>query len=384
MSTEPTDTPDAGPAKPAGLTEVAIEAETEAAPAQEAAAQPEAPVAEPAAEPALTESAPDEDAGASNSDAEAAAEADDGAEPVDGDVAVEAAAPDEAPEVAAEAEPEPEADPEPDEALIARVRSMFAVATAAADDADAEPSSDADEAETAPQAIRFARWARPIAPRVYGVESQGADTLMTGFRRAAEAANAPYAVEDEKFGANVLVFVCSEWLELKATPKLEQLVPQLDHLIGHLRISDESTWRMVGFDETGAIDFAVVLIRVDDVIGGLSGETVALEQAVRIMLHWSDDAFASEKPLKVTESGRASLKPFTEAVLASAYDEGSPIASDDDALIEAIARGVAKRMASSGGSNGRGDPRRSNRRRRRGGGNSGGRRKRGGDSGAEA
>lgn len=265
-------------------------------------------------------------------------------------------------EAQAEAAPEPE--PEPDEALIARVRATFS-----------QPGDGDSGAEGA--AFRFARWAKPVAPRVFGVEPQSADTLMAGFRTVAEAAGARYAVEDERYGANVLVFVCSEWLELKATPKLEQLIPELDHLIAVLRNDGANQYRIFGYDEDGAIDLVVVLLRMDDALGALSAEAVALGEAVRCLVTWSDESFDREKPLRIAESGRASLKPYVEALLAASYAEDTPVASQDPALAESLARFVARRLAATPQQ--RGDGRRQSRKRRRG-----GQRRRRGDSNAEA
>lgn len=362
MSTDPETQPDP---------EAAQEAATEAA-AQ--AATPETATPETPAEPAPDASAAEPPA------AEAAAGDDAGA-----DAAPDAEAPDapDSGEEGADAPEEPPAPPEPSAELIARVSSLFTRSPASAADPDPTPDADgeadapaeassADALEDGP--FRFARWARPIAPRIFGAEPASAEILTQGFKAVGEAAGLPVAVEDETYGANALVFVCADWAELKDTPSLDRLIPDLAKLVTLLSATGANQYRIFGFDADGALDIAIVLLRIDDELGAFSGEAVALSQAVQTALLWSDRAFVGDSPIRVSGSGRASLDPVIAALLAAAYAEETPVASDDPALADTLARAVAARAPRSG----RGADSRRGGRRRRG----GGRRRSAGDTAA--
>ena len=176
----------------------------------------------------------------------------------------------------------------------------------------------------------FARWGRPIAPVVFGVD----DATVSVFKGAIEAvvalAGHQMAETDPELGANLMVFFLREWSELTDTPNLDRLIPDLGPLVGRLQQADANQYRSFRFDELGAIKAAFVFIRMDQAMQEAAAETLALSQMVQTILLWSDTAFLGTSPLAVlTEGGPAVLKPEIAAVIRAAYDPVMPAMAQD-------------------------------------------------------
>ncbi len=176
----------------------------------------------------------------------------------------------------------------------------------------------------------FARWARPIAPVIFGVD----DATLAVFKGAIEAvvalAGHHISETDPELGANVMVFVTPTWDALLDLPKLAGLVPDLAALIGRLNAAQANQYRYFRFDEGGAIKSAFVFLRLDDHLAQMAAEDVALAQAVQIICLWSDTAFAQTAPL-AGAGGVAVLRPDIAAVIRAAYAPSLPAAAQDAA-----------------------------------------------------
>ena len=176
----------------------------------------------------------------------------------------------------------------------------------------------------------FARWGRPIAPVVFGVD----DATVSVFKGAIEAvvtlAGHQMAETDPELGANLMVFFLREWSELTDTPNLDRLIPDLGPLVARLQQADANQYRSFRFDELGAIKAAFVFIRMDQAMQEAAAETIALSQMVQTILLWSDTAFLGTSPLAVlTEGGPAVFKPEIAAVIRAAYDPVMPAMAQD-------------------------------------------------------
>ena len=174
----------------------------------------------------------------------------------------------------------------------------------------------------------FARWGRPIVPVVFGVD----DATLAVFKGAIEAvvtlANHQMAETDPELGANLMVFFCTDWDELPAVPHLDRLVPDLVPLVGRLKSADANQYRIFRFDEAGAIRAAFVFLRMDEHLGAVGADTLALSQAVQTILLWSDTAFDEMPPLAMID-GRAVLRPEIADVIRAAYDPVMPAMAQD-------------------------------------------------------
>jgi len=174
----------------------------------------------------------------------------------------------------------------------------------------------------------FARWGRPIVPVVFGVD----DATLAVFKGAIEAvvALAGHKMDetDMELGANLMMFFCQDWNELLDVPHLDKLLPELGTLVPRLQAADANQYRIFRFDEAGAIQAAFVFMRMDDQMAQAPADTLALSQAVQVILLWSDTAFSEVPPLAMIE-GKVALRPEIGDVIRAAYDPVMPVAARD-------------------------------------------------------
>jgi hypothetical protein len=174
----------------------------------------------------------------------------------------------------------------------------------------------------------FARWGRPIVPVVFGVD----DATLAVFKGAIEAvvvlADHKMDEIDTEIGANLMVFFCRDWAELPQVPHLDQLIPDLVTLVARLQQAEANQYRIFRFDDAGGIKAAFVFLRLDDHLAQVPADTLALSQAVQVILLWSDLAFRQTPPLALID-GNAVLRPDVADVIRAAYDPVLPCAARD-------------------------------------------------------
>ena len=174
----------------------------------------------------------------------------------------------------------------------------------------------------------FARWGRPIVPVVFGVD----DATLAVFKGAIEAvvALAGHKMDetDMELGANLMMFFCQDWNELLDVPHLDKLLPELGALVPRLKAAEANQYRIFRFDDAGAIQAAFVFMRMDDQMAQAPADTLALSQAVQVILLWSDTAFSEVPPLAMIE-GKVALRPEIGDVIRAAYDPVMPVAARD-------------------------------------------------------
>ncbi|RVT87209.1 hypothetical protein DXV76_03775 [Rhodobacteraceae bacterium CCMM004] len=175
----------------------------------------------------------------------------------------------------------------------------------------------------------FARWGRPIAPVVFGVEDATLATVKGALEAVAALAAHPLAETDPELGANLMMFFCRDWDELTQVPNLDRLVPDLSALVVRLAEAEANQYRIFRFDAEGAIRACFVFLRMDAHLSAVPAETVALSQAVQSILLWSDAAFADTSPLGRLDTGATVLRPEVAAVIRAAYDPAMPAAAGD-------------------------------------------------------
>jgi hypothetical protein len=178
----------------------------------------------------------------------------------------------------------------------------------------------------------FARWGRPIAPVVFGVEDATVSILKGAIEAVVTLAGHAMAETDPELGVNLMVFFIRDWSELTATPNLDRLLPDLPDLVARLEGAEANQYRAFRFDADGAIQAAFVFVRMDAHLAEVPAETIALSQVVQSMLLWSDTAFLGSSPLAVvSEGGPALLKPQIADLIRVAYDPVLPAAATDPA-----------------------------------------------------
>jgi hypothetical protein len=96
----------------------------------------------------------------------------------------------------------------------------------------------------------FARWGRPIAPVVFGVEDATVSILKGAIEAVVALAGHKMAETDPELGANLMVFFIRDWSELSATPGLDRLLPDLPDLVARLEEADANQYRAFRFEPT--------------------------------------------------------------------------------------------------------------------------------------
>ncbi|WP_372887907.1 hypothetical protein [Shimia sp.] len=176
----------------------------------------------------------------------------------------------------------------------------------------------------------FARWGRPIVPVVFGVLDETVPVIKGAIEAMVTLAGHRMAETDPELGANLMLFFFRDWDELLELPDLGRMIPDLAPLVARLKQGDATQYRAFRFDDDGAIQASFVFLRMSDEMAAIPAETLALTQAVQVMLLWSDSAFANRSPLAVLpDNGATVLRPEIAAVIAAAYDRMMPVAADD-------------------------------------------------------
>ncbi|WP_424980563.1 hypothetical protein [Leisingera sp. S232] len=176
----------------------------------------------------------------------------------------------------------------------------------------------------------FARWGRPVAPIVFGVQDETLKTVKGALEAVMTLAGHQMAETDPELGSNLMVFFFRDWDELLDVPDLDRLIPELQPLVARLKEADASQYRAFRFDDQGGIKAGFVFLRMQGAMAQMPAETLALTQAVQVALMWSEAAFAEASPLAVLpETGTTILRPEIAGVIAAAYDRMMPVAAGD-------------------------------------------------------
>ncbi len=174
-----------------------------------------------------------------------------------------------------------------------------------------------------------ARWDRPIAPIVFGVEDATLSVVKGAFEAVCALAGHQMAETDPELGVNAMVFFFRDWEELLQVPDLERMVEGLGPLVARLKAADANQYRVFRFETSGAIRACFIFLRMDAHLSAVPAETLALSQVVQSILLWSDTAFADRSPLAQVESGAVILRPEIAGLIRAAYDPVMPAVADD-------------------------------------------------------
>ncbi|MDP2739314.1 MAG: hypothetical protein Q8O82_11610 [Pseudorhodobacter sp.] len=174
----------------------------------------------------------------------------------------------------------------------------------------------------------FARWGRPIVPVVFGVEDATLAVVKGAVEAVVALAGHRMAETDPELGANFLLFFLRDWDELLAVPGLEAMLENLPALVARLQAGNANQYRSFRFDAAGAVKACFAFLRMDAALAAQPAETVALLQAVQMILPWGDKAFAARAPLALAD-GVAVLRPDLAGLIRAAYDPVLPASARD-------------------------------------------------------
>ncbi len=183
-----------------------------------------------------------------------------------------------------------------------------------------------------------ARWGRPIVPVVFGVDDATLGVVKGGIEAVVAYAGHKMAETDPELGANLMLFFCRDWDEVRAVPNLDRLIEGLGPVLDRLEAANANQYRVFRFEKDGAIRACFVFLRMDAALSEVPAGTLALSQAVQAILLWSDRAFAGSAPLGMLD-GVAVLKPEIAGVIRAAYDPMMPpVARDASHALRLAAR----------------------------------------------
>jgi len=178
----------------------------------------------------------------------------------------------------------------------------------------------------------FARWGRPIAPIVFGVDDATVAVVKGAVEAMSDLTGQPLMETDAELGSNLMFFFFREWDELLDVPDLDQLVPDLAALVGRLKEQEAHQYRFFRFDEQGAIKAAFSFMCMGGALADMPAESLALAEVAQVTLLWSDTAFATRSPLAQTAQGVHVLHPEIAAVIKAAYDPVLPAMEQDPSM----------------------------------------------------
>ena len=186
---------------------------------------------------------------------------------------------------------------------------------------------------------KFARWARPLAPIVFGVDDVTLPVVKGAVQAVAALAGGEVSEIDPELGSNLMFFFFSDWQELLEVPNLDKLVPKLSSMVVQLAAAKANQYRLFRFEKSGGIKACFVFLRMDTVLSELPAEILCLTQVAQSILLWSDNAFMSQSPLAVLPDGRAVLRPEISNLIRASYDPILPeMAQDKSHALRVFAR----------------------------------------------
>ena len=179
---------------------------------------------------------------------------------------------------------------------------------------------------------RFARWQRPIAPVVFGVDDATLSVVKGAIEAVVTLARHETGETDPELGANLMIFFLRDWQELAEVPDLDRLIPEVAQLCERLAAQDANQYRLFRFEDNGAIQACFSFIRVGGALADQPASDIALAEAVQMILLWGEGAFANQSPLALLPDDKgAVLRPEIAQAIRAAYDPVMPVSASDAA-----------------------------------------------------
>lgn len=192
----------------------------------------------------------------------------------------------------------------------------------------------------------FRRWGRAMAPVVFGVDDASLDALKATIEQAAGVTGQSLVETDPELGSNFMWIFCQDWDELTALPNFDKLIPDLPEKVEALKKNDAHSYRYFTFDDTGAINFCCVLVRVSGSFAAQPIQVIGMSETLMALSMFGPNAFTNRSPIAVIqENNLCVIKPEFACVIRASYDPTIPTASDDPAVVLRIKARADKMLA---------------------------------------
>jgi len=196
--------------------------------------------------------------------------------------------------------------------------------------ADVTPETVQAQFSAADGTYRFARWQRPIAPVVFGVNDASLSVIKGAIEAVVTLAGHQTSETDPELGANLMIFFLRDWQELADVPDLDRLIPDVAQLGERLAAQDANQYRQFRFEDNGAIQACFSFIRIGGALADTPASDIALGEAVQMILLWGDGVFSSQSPLALLPDNKgAVLRPEIAQMIRAAYDPVMPVSAND-------------------------------------------------------
>jgi len=177
---------------------------------------------------------------------------------------------------------------------------------------------------------QFARWGRPIAPMIYGVDAASLPVLKGAIALVCDLTGHQMADTDPEIGFNSLFIYLKDWAELAEAEGAERLIPDPKGLAARLAAEDAQQYRLFAFAPEGGIRSCLSLIRMQGAMAEMPADVLALRQAIGAHLRWGPAAFGPEGPMGM-DAGKLVIRPEVIALMRAAYDPALPVSAADGA-----------------------------------------------------
>lgn len=158
-----------------------------------------------------------------------------------------------------------------------------------------------------------ARWARPVAPVIFGLADESLHIFRAAIRAGFAHAGHPVAETDAEMGANLMLFFVQNWADLGGVPDLDRLTG-LPDLPSRLAAQRADQYRLMRFDADGGIRACLVFVRMSGDLANAHPAELAEALVMRSALSFARDIVPS---------------PQLAAMIRAAYDPTLPVAATD-------------------------------------------------------
>ena len=180
--------------------------------------------------------------------------------------------------------------------------------------------------------FHFARWGRPIAPVIFGVDDATLGAVKTVMTQVLAITGQVMVETDPEMGANFIWIFCADWAEVQNLPDIDKLLPHWAQTQIKLREQKSNSYRYIAYDGDGAIRFCALVIKIAGAYGQQPLPVIATTQILQSLCSFAPNKFAQDSPIALDHNGVCSIKPPYRAVLQAAYDPVLPAASADATL----------------------------------------------------